>query len=1056
MEERLSAVLSGDDRVSGDIAQIAEELGDLADDAIDSALGLERTEDAADDLARSSETSDEIDEVSASAGVATASVAGLDAALSGLETDIDLDVDAADFDALTLDAEDLSTAVAAVPAEARLARSALAALAEENLRLDADIDMETATIGRQVTLSVDRSDLARALGSLPDAEVDAHPVLRDLQGSLDDFDAGEATARTAVTAETTDFDAPYSAALSAVQALEERVDELDATIVSATRAAADLPDRVSVDIQGDVEDILAALRTTEARVRSLDGRTISIDVDREDLELPDADEFDLRAAVDASAAHADLAALRSDFLSLPDEENVSIDSDADLRGITAMATALASLPNDETARIDTEADMDLRGTDVYESTLNDIRSESTEIDVGFDVDAADTRRSALGLGAVSIPVDLDLRQRVDDVIDRLDLSAITTQIDAVEREASIDISMGRSEQRVLNEIGSIEGALRGLLDDRTVSIHTEAELDALVRSIDTYEDLPREVRSELEATAHTADAQTALTAVLGTAETIDDLDPTVDVDTDTDALRTLRGLSGDGLDFDVPDLDMPDLGDRDDRSGLDEAFGGATSVVAGGLRGAPGVGGIARALSGAGPAAMLGGAGVLGALTSAVAGAVSAGVGAGIGAAAIGGGLALPVALNIDDGEIDALKESVKAALAPLEGGEWEDFQQRLFDGVPQAAGMAAQAVNSVQDTLLDTADRVGDSFWAEFPAILEETTDSVQMLAADISGAAIGALESVPGIIRESSRAADELLPEFGDVAAPALDIAGSVSRLGTGTLDLGINALLEPALDTLAALAPLADLFGDALHVAGEAAAFVYDHLGSENVDAFAGAIQTAVDVVYALGTGLYDVGDAFGVWDTLASIIRSVGDGLGFVYNAASDAYDALAGGAEWVLSKIVELHNVINNVPGAAEMSAFISASDISMPDLFGGPGGSGSGGDSDEFGGSGFAPSPAPTASVMDAAVASLPSTSPGGSAQASSASASASPSSATPSTPSGTTAGRGSTTSITNNYDVTINAAGTKITKTRVQRWIRRTHNRLERRQAKQSTAGAG
>jgi hypothetical protein len=350
----------------------------------------------------------------------------------------------------------------------------------------------------------------------------------------------------------------------------------------------------------------------------------------------------------------------------------------------------------------------------------------------------------------------------------------------------------------------------------------------------------------------------------------------------------------------------------------------------------------------------------------------------------------------------------------------------------------------------------VGDSFWTEFPTILDETTDSVRMLDDDISSIAIGALESVPGIIRESSRAADELLPEFGDVAAPTVDIAGSVSRLGTGTLDLGINALLEPALDTLAALTPLADLFGDALHIAGEAAAFVYDNLGAENVDAFAGAIQTAVDVVYALGTVLYDVGDAFGVWETLASIIRSVGDGLGFVYSAASDAYDALAGGAEWVLEKILDLHNAINDVPGAAEMSAFISASDIAMPDLSGGPGGSGSGsgGGSDEFGGSGFTPSPAPTASVMDAAVASLPSTSPGGSAQASSASASASPSSATPSTPSGTTAGRGSTTSITNNYDVTINAAGTKITKTRVQRWIRRTHNRLQRRQWKQSSPG--
>lgn len=53
MEERLSAVLSGDDRLSDDIADIAESLSDLADDAIETALGLERAEDAADALDRS-------------------------------------------------------------------------------------------------------------------------------------------------------------------------------------------------------------------------------------------------------------------------------------------------------------------------------------------------------------------------------------------------------------------------------------------------------------------------------------------------------------------------------------------------------------------------------------------------------------------------------------------------------------------------------------------------------------------------------------------------------------------------------------------------------------------------------------------------------------------------------------------------------------------------------------------------------------------------------------------------------------------------------------------
>jgi hypothetical protein len=313
---------------------------------------------------------------------------------------------------------------------------------------------------------------------------------------------------------------------------------------------------------------------------------------------------------------------------------------------------------------------------------------------------------------------------------------------------------------------------------------------------------------------------------------------------------------------------------------------------------------------------------------------------------------------------------------------------------------------------------------------------------------------KSIPGIIRESTRAADELLPEFGDVAAPALDIAGSVSRLGTGALDLGINALLEPALDTLAALAPLADLFGDALHIAGEAAAFVYDNLGSENVDAFAGAVETAVDVVYALGDVLYNVGDAFGVWETLASIIRSVGDGLGFVYSAASDAYDTLAGGAEWVLSKIIELHNALNDVSGVAEMSTFISSEDIDMPDLSGGPGGSDSGGE--KFDGPGFTPSPpsAAATSVTGAAVASLPSTTatPGAS------SASATPSSGSapaPSPAAGTRAATGAASGGTTIYNNITVEGGMPRSDARLNRMIRRMHQKLNRQQTKQSTAGA-
>lgn len=881
-QERLSAVLDG--RSAGlvrELESVADALGDIVDDALAASGALDAAAESADDLQDELAAVDrELRDVAASAGVATGAVQGLDAALDGLDGDIDFDFADVDLDSLSLDAEDLATAVSAIPDEAVLARSALERIAETDLDFEADVDLDTDDLTRRVALSVDRSGLREALSSLPDREIDVNPVLRSLRGSLGDIDAGEATARAAVTTDASDIEAPYSAAIAAVASLTDEVDDLETSLVAVDRAAHDLPGRVRVDVSGDVDDIL-------------------------------------------------------------------------------------------------------------------------------------TDRVAVG-------------ETVDDAL--------------------IDISLGESEQEVLSALAEIRGSLATLPDCEDVAIHTDADLDGLIATMVGIESLPAEVRSEVEVDALTGEAQAALTAVLAQAEAIDALNPTVDVDADTSALSALRA-GGDGFDLDLPDFE---------HRGRTDSFGAGIGAVGASLSRLTRTSGAIGALRGLGPAGIAGATGAGGTLVSTIAGAVSAGIGAGIGAAAIGGGLALPVALNIDEGEVDALKRSVEAALSPLEGGEWEDLQKRIFAGIPQAAGMTAQAINSVRGELLDTADEVGDSFWVEFPEILDETAESVRALDDDISSISVGVLESIPGLIRETTRAGDELLPEFTDLAVPTGTLLGSGSRLGTGALDFGINVGLVPLLDTLAVLTPLADLLGDALHVAGEAAAFIYENIGEENLAATAGAIQTVVDLAYAFGELVYNIGVASGAWDNLATLIRGVGDAFAFVYKIAGDAYDALAGGAEWVLEKLIQLHNKLNDIPGVAMMSKHVTKKDIEMPDFSGGPGG-GPGGDGG--GGPGFGGGPGagtgtgtPTATITGDALASLPSTSPTAASSAGTASTSGTGTAGTTASP---VAGMsGGNTYVTNQYDVDINGSGEQITKATVTRWIRTTHNRLDKKQRQRTGPG--
>jgi hypothetical protein len=271
----------------------------------------------------------------------------------------------------------------------------------------------------------------------------------------------------------------------------------------------------------------------------------------------------------------------------------------------------------------------------------------------------------------------------------------------------------------------------------------------------------------------------------------------------------------------------------------------------------------------------------------------------------------------------------------------------------------------------------------------------------------------------------------------------------------------LFEQGLDFLAAFAPAADLAGDALSVAGGAAGFFMDAVGDPSIEAFGGYVEWSAENVRWLAEGIDAIGSTLGVWDGLATIIRGVGDGLGFVYSMAENAYDTLASGAEWVLGKILDLHNAINDVPGAAEMSSFISEEDIAMPDL------SSIGPDRADGEGPGPGPGTPPSASaaaVESSAIASLPSNTTAASQPPSRAASGTSSTASTPrpssgtsspsSTPPATTSSVASGgTTIHNNITV---EGGMPRSDARLNRMIRKIHRQLNKRQAKMSGSSTG
>ena len=364
MEERLTAVLEGRSPLEGDLEAIADELGGLVDNALATASGLERAEDAADALG------DELSEIQREASGAAASLAAVAGAAETLDatvSDVDLrDIDLSDVD-LTFDTQnldDILDSLERVPDKARTTRSALRALGESEVLSGLDVDRDPAlgfdpeTVQQRYSVAVDRTDLRSGLGRIDDRTVRVNPVLSalqeqnqqieaDIEADIDDLDISVGTSE-------------LSAAIAAVDTLEEHVDDLRSSLARLDSQ------RVSATVDADVATAIADLETVESKLNDIDGRRATLDV-----------------AVDAESVATDIDAVT---------DTTAVDADADLDIDTDTATL--SVP------------ADVSGTD-------NVRALSATVDEAGDV----ATEAAEGLGTFG-RVSERVRQQTDRLADR--------------------------------------------------------------------------------------------------------------------------------------------------------------------------------------------------------------------------------------------------------------------------------------------------------------------------------------------------------------------------------------------------------------------------------------------------------------------------------------------------------------------------------------------------------------------------------------------------------------------------------------------------------------
>jgi hypothetical protein len=229
--------------------------------------------------------------------------------------------------------------------------------------------------------------------------------------------------------------------------------------------------------------------------------------------------------------------------------------------------------------------------------------------------------------------------------------------------------------------------------------------------------------------------------------------------------------------------------------------------------------------------------------------------------------------------------------------------------------------------------------------------------------------------------------------------------------------------------------------------------DTLADPAIESFGGHVEWAAENARWLATGIYDLGSAVGIWDALAGGARLLGSGIEWAADAAGGFFDFLVGGAQKSLELLVDLHNVLNDLPQAQRVPG-ISAQDIDAPDL------STIGPDRGDSGGPGGGEPPATppaTSTVQTSAVASLPSSAPAaGSPSTTSTRSTPATTAATSATPSPTAAsGAGGT---TNNYTITNNVtveAADASDRVEMRKVARRTYTQMNKRIRKQTGSSA-
>ena len=328
-DERIDVGLFGDvrglvralDRVDRSLADVESEFDTAATSAFGAAAAFGTAESAADEFG------DEIEETGRSlrgftrdAGKAIASTVGLTGALSALgavDPDIAIGPDHA--------------GLAGLAGQVATTQAALSALDEFD------------TEGKKLSLAVDRSGLASALGGIDEETIDVNPVLRSLRGQVDADDVDVPRIGT---------DDPLSVA-TAMSALRSETDDLETSVASINREGdVDL----TVEAAG-LSETIGSLETADLRLDDLDGERarFSVDVDGVGSALAELEALEARAAavddldVDVDAdVDIDSSALRAlrvggGGFDLPDFDRRGREADSFSRGIRAVGSSLARL-----------------------------------------------------------------------------------------------------------------------------------------------------------------------------------------------------------------------------------------------------------------------------------------------------------------------------------------------------------------------------------------------------------------------------------------------------------------------------------------------------------------------------------------------------------------------------------------------------------------------------------------------------------------------------------------------------------------------------------------